>query len=141
MITPDLIIAESMTPALSEAQKIVLLMLVRQYEPYKKSPGLWPDVEDLITQEQGTPTAKTMALKAVLTAMNKLPALTVESEGSDKRKTFFSTKQNWQAFGEDILSILYETNSALTDVTFAVVHRTAKDLGYTGYPLISDNEF
>ncbi len=140
MITPALILNETMTPALSEAQKLVLLMLVRQYEPYKKSPGLWPDVEGLLDAEQSVPTVKTQALKAVLTSMSVLPGLVVESEGTDKQKTFFSTKQNWQAYGEDILTVLFETNSALSEVSFAVVHRTTKDMGYTGYPLISDSE-
>lgn len=106
MITVEQINAEPLT-ALTEEQQLALELLVRSYKPYREGVGRWPDVSAKIDAEQEVPTVKTKALRAVLTALSKLPRLVVESSGSEKSQSFFSTKLNWDELALAVLDTLY----------------------------------
>lgn len=108
MITPSQINAEEMDPPLTDEQILNLEMLVKRYKPYYTAQGRWPDLTTRLKGEQDEPTVKTMALKAVLTALNGLPSIVVESQGQRTAPAFFGTTQNWDALALDVLNILYE---------------------------------
>lgn len=107
MITQEQITAETLTP-LTDIQQLALETLIKAYKPYRDSGGLiWANLSGEIAKEKSAPTVRTQGLKAVLTALSQLPSLVVESSGSDKAQSFFSTKLNWDELALNALDILY----------------------------------
>lgn len=127
MITPAQIAAENSDP-LEDLQVENLLLLVKQYGPYSRSPGMWPNLRGKLTAEKTTPTAFTPILKAVLTAVDALPEITVESQGQADSPGFFSVKANWDALAIDVLNTLYDTPAPLGPEMYAVVKRPTESL-------------
>lgn len=120
MITIEQITAEPMT-ALSPQQVLALRMLVQSYDEYRKNLGVYPDFLGEVAKEVALPTERTQGLRAVLTALSRLPRLKVESQGTDKSPSFFSTKQNWDTLAQDALNVLYELPIYSGDIRFVVV--------------------
>lgn len=121
MLTPAQIAAETTSPALTDEQVLNLSLLVKQYSVYVRNLGLFPDLAAKLEAEQTTPTVKTQALKAVLTALGDLPELVVESQGSDTRPSHFTTKENWDSLALDVLNTLYVIPAGLLNhQSFAV---------------------
>jgi hypothetical protein len=128
VLRPAQIQAESQTPALTEEQVLNLLLLVRAYPPYIQAVGRYPDLAGLLEAERMTPTVKTMALKAVLTALGKLPKEVVEAQGTDKAPSFFSSTQNWGALALDTLNVLYDLPITTGPTRFVLVQPSHYDL-------------
>lgn len=128
MITFAQIAAESQSPALTDEQTLVLQMLVKQFPPYINAVGLWPALADVLAEEVATPTVKTQALKAVLTALGDIPAIVVESQGRAEAPSFFSTKSNWYALAQDVLNILYDLPINLGSQSFALTQKHIQDM-------------
>ena len=142
MITLEQIRLETIDP-LDDDQILALTMLVKQYDEYKKNIGLYPNVPQLLASEKSDPSVKTKGLKAVLTALGKLPRLVVESSGSEKSQSFFSSKQNWDALAKDVLDVLYEVPIVDGDIGLLVFQRTVTPnncslMGRKGFFFISD---
>lgn len=110
MLTHAQINAENQSPALTEEQELALTMLVRQYHGYAAFTANWPNFTTKLADEQATPTVKTKALKAVLTALGRLPSIDVESQGTADSESFFATKRNWDRLAQDVLNVLFDTN-------------------------------
>lgn len=127
MLTPSMIEAEAIAPALTDDQKMNLLLLVRNaYPTYAAS---WDSsLETYITAEQTNATEKTKALKAVLTQLNALPALDVESQGDVNSPTFFSTTQNWRGLALDVLNVFKISVSLGFHQSWGIQQRTIEDL-------------
>jgi hypothetical protein len=106
MLTPSQLAAEDPT-AITDTQVLNLLILVRQYGVYQKYGGRWPRIETKLDEEKATPTVKTLALKAILTALDALPPLDAESQGNEGSPGFFSVKRNWDILAQDLLDTLY----------------------------------
>lgn len=113
MITPDQIGAETITPALTSEQVQNLKLLVKQYPVYANNLPLFADLNGELQAEVDTPTIITQGLKAVLTALNELPALVVESQGRDTAPSHFSTQENWNSLALDVLNLLYDLPAGL----------------------------
>jgi hypothetical protein len=128
MITLNQIQAEKITPALTEEQQLALETLVKAYPGYSNAVGRWPSLSDKIDAEQLLPTVKTQGLKAVITALNKLPPIVVESSGSDKAPSYFTTQANWNALAQDVLNMLFELPVTLGQQSFVLVQRRVQDL-------------
>lgn len=127
MLTETQISAETLDP-LTATQKQALLGLVRQYPPYMKASGRWPSLEQKIDTEITTPTVKTQALKAVLTQLNALPSLVVESDGTTNSPGRFTTPENWEALALDVLNVLYVGPTYLGSHYVGVVKRPTESL-------------
>lgn len=128
MITLAQITAEAQTPALTAEQQLALETLVKAYPGYSNAVGRWPLLSAKIDAEQATPTVKTKGLKAVLTALNDLPEVVVESSGSDKSPSYFTTQANWNALAQDVLNMLYELPIILGQQSFVLVQRRVQDI-------------
>jgi hypothetical protein len=128
MITHAQIVAESITPALTEQQVMTLSLLVKKYPPYRDASGMWPNFADKLAEEVVTPTVKTQALKAVVTALGKIPAIVVESNGTDQSQSHFSTTDNWWELAELVLNTLYDVPVATGRQSVAVVPVRITDL-------------
>ncbi len=127
MITPGQIGAESLTPVLTDEQIMNLTLLVKQYPGYRANLGLFTDLQGELEKEQTTATVKTKGLKAVLTALGKLPSLVVESQGRSDAPAHFSTEENWASLAIDVLNLLYDFPAGLLgNQSFAL---TRKPLG------------
>lgn len=109
---------------LTEEQQLTLEMLVKNYDGYAKNTAVWPGLSAKIDAEQVTPTVKSKALKAVLTAYSKLPKLKVESQGTDKRQSYFSTKDNWDELAKDVLNVLFELPVVSNGTSLLVFQRS-----------------
>lgn len=140
MITLTQIDAESLTPPLTDTQTLALTMLVKQYERYRNAIGIWPNITDRLVAEQVFATVKTQALKAILTQLEVIPALVVESSGSAEAQSFFSTKQNWDALAQDVLDTLYDVPIVIGPQNFAIAQRTIQKAILKDSLLISDND-
>lgn len=127
MLTVAQIDAETQDP-LTDSQVVSLLNIVRRYKVYAMEQGKWPDLEGKLNTEQLTPTVKTQALKAVLTAVAKLPSLVVETNGTDTDRSYFSTRLNWEEAAIDILNILYKVPAVIGRTGIIAVRKTVKDL-------------
>lgn len=119
MITISQITAQNTDPLTNE-QVLVLFQIVKQYQLYRDAPGRYPSVKTKLEEEQNSPTVKTKALKAVITAHNELPSLVVQSQGSDKQPGYFETKNNWDALAIDILDILFDYSNTAWSSYLAV---------------------
>lgn len=108
MITPTQLDAESILPPLTEAQVQNLTILVKQYPVYANNMPLFADLEGELAAEVAVPTIVTQGLKAVLTALDAIPPLVVESQGRDIAPSHFSTVENWYALALDVLNLLYD---------------------------------
>jgi len=128
MITLTQINAENFTTALTDEQVLNLTLLVKKYPPYRDASGMWPDLAGKLADEQGTPTVKTKALKAVLTALGTIPSIVVESNGNEQAQSHFSTTENWYEYAELILNTLYEIPIATGRTSVAVVPAKITDL-------------
>jgi len=128
MITLEQIDAEKITPALTASQQLALENLVKHYPAYANAVGRWPLLSGKIDAEQLLPTVKTQALKAVLTALDELPAIVVESSGSDKAQSYFTTQSNWFALAQDVLNTLYEFPMTFGRTSFVLVQRRVQDI-------------
>lgn len=113
MITQAQILAEAITPALTDEQVLNLTLLVKQYPGYISNLGFFTDLDGELALEVATPTVKTRALKAVLTALGNLPTLVVESQGRDTSPAHFSTVENWASLAIDVLNVLYDVPAGL----------------------------
>lgn len=126
MITLAQIDAEAQSPTLTDSQVLALTMLVKQYERYRYAIGIWPNLADKLAEEQTTATVKTQALKAVLTQLETIPALVVETSGNSDAQSFFSTKLNWDSLAQDVLDTLYDIPVTIGPQNFAIAQRTAQ---------------
>jgi hypothetical protein len=122
MITPDQLAVETTDP-ISETQETNLLLLVRQFGPYIKYTGRWPQLEEKLAEERATPTERTRALRAILTALNDLPPIDAESQGSEGSPGFFSVKRNWDILAQDVLNTFYRHSAWVGPETVGVVKR------------------
>jgi hypothetical protein len=125
---------------------LALLMLVKRLPPKERRPSNVYDLEARIVAVKGTgdplnPTTpatptmdevKGMALDAVLTRLNALPNISVEDEGTDKERSFFSAAVNWKELAQDVLDVLYESNQQGQNQVFLVVQRTLRGYGLIG---------
>lgn len=128
MLTIAQITAENISPVLTEAQVLNLVLLVKNWPTYRSQPLLWPDVETRIRAEIAVPTVKTQALKAVLTALGKIPKIVVESSGTADSQSHFSSVDNWDTLSSDVLDILYDVPIANGRTSVAVIQRTILDV-------------
>jgi hypothetical protein len=128
VLTFEQINAENQNPALSDEQIMALELLVKRWPVYQRASGQWPLLHERLVAEKTTPTVKTKALKAVLTALAGLPAVVAETQGTDKEPAFFSTVQNWEALAEDTLNILYDLPVTWAAQSFVLVQRRIEDL-------------
>lgn len=113
MITPDQLEAETILPALTDVQVQNILLLVKQAPVYVNNLPLFPDLVGELQAQVDTPTVITQGLKAVLTALNELPAEVVESQGRDTAPSHFTTPENWNALALDVLNLLYDLPAGL----------------------------
>lgn len=128
MITPDQIGAENFTTALTDTQVVILTLLVKQYPVYVQNLGLFGDLAGELALEVATPTVKTQALKAVLTALNNLPEIVVESQGRSSAPSHFSVNENWNALALDVLNIFYDIPAGLlTRQSFALTQKPVQN--------------
>lgn len=139
MITVAQITAEDLT-AISEIQQRALMGLIEQYQPYADAPGRWPSLEDKIGAEMATPTVKTRALKAVLTALGRLPAIVVESQGQVSSPSMFATKENWDTLAFDALNILYGKSIILGPQTIGVIKRSTESMTQKDRTVFKESE-
>lgn len=128
MLTQAQINAENNTVALTDEQVMNLSLLVKKFPPYRDAPGLWPNLAVKLSQEQTGMTVKTKALKAVLTALGKLPTIVVESSGTSESTSHFSTVENWYDFAEIVLNVLYDIPVPFGRTTVSVVPAKITDL-------------
>lgn len=130
MLTPSMIGAETISPALTTGQKLNLMILVRH--AYPTYAATWDAaLSGYIDAEIVTPTVKTQALKAVLTQLDVLPAEDVESQGESSSPTFFSTSVNWRSLALDILVIFnIQTAGVGSQQSWGLVQRTIADVSY-----------
>jgi hypothetical protein len=83
-----------------------------------------PPSDPAPTFEQLMAQAKAKALGAVLIKLRGIPGLVVESEGTDKRRTHFTTPENWEELAQDVIMALYDDPTGyMTQQLFAVVER------------------
>lgn len=128
MLTQTQINAESDTPAITDEQIAALLGLVRQYQPYQDSgAGLWPQLEEKLAAEKDTPTIITKVLKAVLTALDALPSIVVESSGQRNSPSFFETKANWDALAQDVLNAFFKARVVIGPYGYGLVQKPIQD--------------
>lgn len=129
MLTPDQIAGQSSTPALTDDQILNLMLLVKRYPVYVGNLGLFPDLAGELATEQGTPTVKTKALKAVLAAVNELPEVVVESQGKDTAPSHFTTNENWNNLALDVLNLFFDVPAgALSRQSFALAQRKVENI-------------
>lgn len=128
MIRPKQILAEAQSPALTDEQVMNLLILVRAYPPYAQAVGRWPDFPGLLAAEQETPTVKTRAYKAILTALDALPKEVVESAGTEDAPGHFTTPSNWAALALDALNIAFDVPIISGNQQFALAQPSHEDL-------------
>ena len=128
MLTPVQIAAQELTPALTDTQIMNLMLLVKQYPVYVHNLGLFPGLEAKLIEEQGTATVKTLALKAVLAAVDELPEVVVESQGRDTAPSHFTTRDNWNALALDVLNLFYSVPADLARQSFALAQRPVENI-------------
>ena len=126
MITVAQITAETMLPALTDEQVLILKNLIKQYDVYASAWSVWPDLDDAIDDEVATPTVKTRALKAVLTQLGLTPNIEVESQGTADSESYYSTKRNWDRLAQDALNFLFDlpVSSAYGWINFMSIPKT-----------------
>jgi len=127
MITLGQINAETTDP-MTDEQVLSLTLLVKKFPPYRDSSPLWPNLDGKLATEQATPTVKTKALKAVLTALGKIPSIVVESSGTDESRSHFTTEDNWYDLAEMVLNTLYQVPVPNGRQSYATVQRRIQDL-------------
>jgi hypothetical protein len=88
------------------------------------------------TAEQIEQVATAQTLAAVVFKLDTFPALATESEGSDKRRTFFSTTVNWEELAKDVLDTLFQPvgEAGSSSNTYIVVDRNMFDCSNQAYP-------
>lgn len=128
MLTLAQINAENFSVALTDEQELNLSLLVKKYPPYREAAGMWPGFADKLAAEKATPTVKTKALKAVLTALGTIPSIVVESNGTANSQSHFSTTENWYEYAELILNTLFDVPVATGRTSVAVVPVRVTDL-------------
>lgn len=128
MLTLTQINAETDT-GLTEEHQMVLEMLVKAYPEYRQAPWRYANLSATIdTVQANQPSPKIKALKAVVTALGGIPSLVVESQGTDKAPSFFSTVSNWRELAQTVLDLLYEVPYVAGPQGYIVVQRRIEDL-------------
>ena len=134
MLTPTMIAAESVLPALTSVQNKNLTLLVKGAFPAYISLFATALSEGL-AEEMANPSVRGQVLKAVLTQLDALPAEVVESQGRIDSPTFFASIQNWKSLALDVLNefgiLIPVTGSTMQ--SWGVVQRTVED------SLLNDN--
>jgi hypothetical protein len=69
------------------------------------------------------------ALAAVGTKLATLPGIAVESEGTEKARSFFSAENNWNELALDIISTLYDTPPVVAQGFGVATRRIAERCG------------
>jgi hypothetical protein len=114
--------------ALTEGEQLLLENLVKNYSVYQQLKPMFPDLPAKIDAEQLAPSAITWFLKAVLTALNELPPVNAESQGTDKSPGFFSAKTNWGELAQDVLNQFYDSPQAAAHRSYVVFQRRIQDI-------------
>lgn len=112
---------------LTYGDQLLLENLVKNYPVYVQNVGLFPDFSIKIDGEQAAPTDKTYMLRAILEALNNLPEVDADSEGSDKQPGFFSTTRNWSALAQDTLNLFYNVPVGLARQSYGVFNKPVQD--------------
>lgn len=126
-------------PAVTPEGQLALSNLVRRSKQYNSARAFYGNVRAtllaIVTAGSlvgATPEAVALAkaLGAVVTKLKTLPPISVDSEGSDQARSFFSTTDNWEELALDVLNIAYETDPAQAEI-FGTVTRKLYDMwGY-----------
>jgi hypothetical protein len=78
--------------------------------------------------------AVAQVLAAVAYRLNRTPKIAVESEGSEQRRSFFSSRVNWEELALDVLDNLFlpiGSSGSVTDNAFTVADRRLLDWNCT----------
>jgi hypothetical protein len=142
MLTLEQIRDESNATELEDEEVLALENLIKSYDGYARNLPVYPNLSATIAKERpsvtqspaGAITVKTKGLRAVLTALGELPPVVVESNGTDKASSYFSTSSNWGALAQDALNILYEIPLGSIGRNFVLVQRRVQDL------VLNDNQ-
>lgn len=129
MITPTQVAAQTILPALTDVQVENVLLLVKYCPIYVRNLGLFPDLEGELQAEVDDPTVKTQFIKAILTALDELPEVVVESQGRVSAPSHFTTNENWNALALDVLNLFYDTPAGFSsNQSFSLAQRRVEDL-------------
>lgn len=94
-----------------------------------------PEVDRDATQIEQVALAQTLA--AVVNKLSQLPGIAVESQGSDTRRNFLSSTDNWEELAKDVLDALFQPlgNDAIETHAYLTVNRKMFDcVRQFGYP-------
>lgn len=130
------------TPITAQEQKL-LENLVKSYSEYVYNIGLYPGLSTKIDAEQSEPTDITYMLKAILVALDELPPVSVDSQGTDKAPSFFSTTSNWGILAQDVLNQFYDPASSGTSTwrrSYMTVQRPVQDITLNDNVLLPRNK-
>lgn len=137
---PTTLIADETQDPLTSVQVLALQNLVKEYRAYRAAIGRWPQLSLKLEAERVAPTVKTQALKAVLTLLEDVPAISVQSEGSDEAKSYYATLDNRELLAQEVLNTLYEIPITVGQSTYVLVQRKIGNLNLIEYTDTSNKD-